>query len=120
MDDEEDVCIVRAQAKGKKNGQPIEAIVDVIDCYARTTGFTAMERTTGWHISIIAAQRWPSRKSLWARFRSSWRCRARLLCAKPKGRGFKITERCGSVGTVVEKAYALMGYPLLRDLLLNS
>ncbi len=76
-------CIVRAHAKGKKNGQPTEAVVEVIDYYDKTTGFTAMQRMTGWHISIVAAmmakQKFPSERCRW-----SWRCRAGLLCARPK------------------------------------
>ena len=55
VDDVRDVCIIRAHAKGKKNGQPTEAVVEVIDYYDETTGFTAMQRMTGWHISIVAA-----------------------------------------------------------------
>ena len=49
-----DVCLIRARAAGMKSGRPAEAIVDVIDYYDEATGFTAMERTTGWHASIVA------------------------------------------------------------------
>jgi len=49
-----DVCLIRARAVGAKSGRPAEAIVDVIDYYDEATGFTAMERTTGWHASIVA------------------------------------------------------------------
>jgi len=55
VDDLEDVCIVRAEAKGKKNGQPTEAFVEVIDYHDPATGFTAMQRLTGWHASIVCA-----------------------------------------------------------------
>jgi lysine 6-dehydrogenase len=47
VDDVEDVCIVRAHAKGKKNGQPTEAVVEIIDYYDEPTGFTAMQRKRG-------------------------------------------------------------------------
>ena len=50
-----DVCIIGVRALGKKNGQPTEATVEVIDYYDEATGFTAMQRTTGWHLSIVAA-----------------------------------------------------------------
>jgi lysine 6-dehydrogenase len=53
--DAKDVCIIRVVAVGKKNGQPTEAAVEVIDYYDETTGFTAMQRLTGWHLSIVAA-----------------------------------------------------------------
>lgn len=50
-----DVCVIHIVAVGKKNGQPAEAKVEVIDYYDEKTGFTAMQRTTGWHMSIVAA-----------------------------------------------------------------
>src|SRR6266480_439449 len=37
-----------------KDGQEQEAIVDLFDYYDEATGFTAMERTTGWHAAIMA------------------------------------------------------------------
>lgn len=50
-----DVCIIRARALGTKDGKPAEAQVDLVDYYDETTGFTSMQRTTGWHLSIVAA-----------------------------------------------------------------
>jgi lysine 6-dehydrogenase len=50
-----DVCFIRAHARGLKNGRPAQAQVDLVDRFDETTGFTAMERTTGWHASIVAA-----------------------------------------------------------------
>ena len=40
--------------RGEKDGRPAEVVVDVLDCYDEATGFTAMERTTGWDGSIKA------------------------------------------------------------------
>ena len=51
----DDVCIIRARAVGRKNGRKAEAIVEVIDYYDPATGFSSMQRTTGWHLSIVAA-----------------------------------------------------------------
>jgi len=51
----DDVCIIRARAVGRKNGRHAEAIVEVIDYYDPATGFSSMQRTTGWHLSIVAA-----------------------------------------------------------------
>jgi len=53
--DDKDVCIIRIIAKGKKEGRAAEAVVELIDYYDEKTGFTAMQRTTGWHLSIVAA-----------------------------------------------------------------
>ncbi len=55
VDELEDVCIVRVQAIGKKDGRRTDATVEVIDYYDAATHFTAMQRCTGWHMSIVAA-----------------------------------------------------------------
>ena len=49
-----DICIIRAHAVGLKDGRKTNAVVEVIDYYDPTTGFTSMQRTTGWHLSIVA------------------------------------------------------------------
>ncbi len=51
---EKDVCILRARAVGESGGRETAAVVDLFDYYDQATGFTAMERTTGWHASIMA------------------------------------------------------------------
>jgi lysine 6-dehydrogenase len=50
-----DICIIRARAVGTKDGRPAEAVAEVIDYYDEATGFSSMQRTTGWHLSIVAA-----------------------------------------------------------------
>jgi len=49
-----DLVIVRVLAKGRKDGQPAEVRVELIDRYDEATGFTAMERTTGWDGALKA------------------------------------------------------------------
>ena len=49
-----DWVIVRVRAIGKKNGRAAEALVESIDNYDPATGFTAMERCTGWSAAIVA------------------------------------------------------------------
>jgi lysine 6-dehydrogenase len=51
---DKDVVIVRVKAVGKKKGRDAEAIVEVIDYFDEATGFTAMERCTGWSAAIVA------------------------------------------------------------------
>ena len=51
---EPDLVIVRVLAKGCKNGQAAQVLLDLIDRFDEVTGFTAMERTTGWDGSIKA------------------------------------------------------------------
>jgi lysine 6-dehydrogenase len=51
---EKDLVIVRVKALGKKDGRQAEATVELIDYYDEQTGFTAMERSTGWSGAIVA------------------------------------------------------------------
>ena len=51
---EPDLVIVRVLARGRKDGHPAEVVVELIDRYDDATGFTAMERTTGWDGSLKA------------------------------------------------------------------
>jgi len=51
---EPDLVIVRVLAKGRKDGRAAEVVVELIDRFDEATGFTAMERTTGWDGSIKA------------------------------------------------------------------
>lgn len=51
---EKDVVALRVKCIGEKNKQAAEVVLEIMDYYDDTTGFTAMERTTGWHASIVA------------------------------------------------------------------
>jgi len=51
---EPDLVIVRVLAKGRLGGRPAGVLVELIDRFDEATGFTAMERTTGWDGSIKA------------------------------------------------------------------
>jgi lysine 6-dehydrogenase len=51
---EPDLVIVRVLARGRRGGAPAEAVVELIDRFDEATGFTAMERTTGWDGSLKA------------------------------------------------------------------
>jgi lysine 6-dehydrogenase len=48
-----DVAIIRAEGKGIKDQRPTKVIIDLIDYYDPQSGFTAMERLTGWHCAIM-------------------------------------------------------------------
>jgi lysine 6-dehydrogenase len=50
-----DMCIIRVRAVGKKDGAPCEAVVEMLDYYDEQTAFSAMQRTTGWRASMVAA-----------------------------------------------------------------
>ncbi len=48
-----DICIMRAIGVGRKDGRERRVTVDLIDRYDPQTGFTAMERLTGWHCALM-------------------------------------------------------------------
>jgi lysine 6-dehydrogenase len=52
--EDKDLVIVRVRALGQKDGRDAEALVEVIDYFDEETGFTAMERATGWSAAIVA------------------------------------------------------------------
>ena len=47
-----DVCVMRVAAAGERGGRPARAVIDLVDRYDEATGFTAMQRLTGWHAAI--------------------------------------------------------------------
>jgi lysine 6-dehydrogenase len=47
-----DVCVMRVAAIGERGGRQANAVIELIDRYDEATGFTAMQRLTGWHASI--------------------------------------------------------------------
>jgi lysine 6-dehydrogenase len=49
----EDVCIMRAVGLGLKDGHETRITLDLIDQYDPQTGFTGMERLTGWHCALM-------------------------------------------------------------------
>jgi lysine 6-dehydrogenase len=49
-----DVVVIRVRATGSKEGRPAQVLLDLMDFYDEETGFTAMERTTGWDAAIVA------------------------------------------------------------------
>lgn len=52
--EDKDLVVIRIRAIGRKDGKATEAVLDLMDFYDEETGFTAMERTTGWDAAIVA------------------------------------------------------------------
>jgi lysine 6-dehydrogenase len=48
-----DIGVMRAVGVGEKAGRPARVTVDLVDRYDESTGFTAMERLTGWHAAVM-------------------------------------------------------------------
>ena len=53
-EDERDVALIRVDARGTKNGEPARAISQIIDYRDLGTGYTAMQRTVAFTMSIAA------------------------------------------------------------------
>jgi lysine 6-dehydrogenase len=89
-----DVCMIRAKGVGRKDGREATVIIDMIDYYDEETGFTAMERITGWHAAIMAAfiARGEVRRGV---TRMELAVPASRFVAAARDRGFKISERWG-------------------------
>jgi len=101
VDDVEDVCIIRVHAMGKKDGQPTEAVVEIIDYYDPTTGFTAMQRMTGWHASIVAEMMARGETPLGA-LPLELAVPGKAFVREAKRRGFKISTEIWAVGACEE------------------
>ncbi len=54
IDKSKDICVIRVVGKGKKDGEIKTFTIDLFDEFDEITGFTAMQRLTGWHASIMA------------------------------------------------------------------
>ena len=52
----EDVCLMRIKAMGKKDSKNVELNIDAKEYYSKNLDLTAMEKWTGWHISIMAIE----------------------------------------------------------------
>jgi len=50
----DDVCVMRAIGTGRREGREVELQLDLVDRRDPATGFSAMERLTGWHAAIMA------------------------------------------------------------------
>ena len=48
-----DVCAIRVVGYGQKEGKETTVTIDLIDYFDEETGFTAMERLTGWHCAMM-------------------------------------------------------------------
>lgn len=54
--EDDDLCAVRGVGVGTKNGNPVRIQIDIFDRQCKDTGFTSMERLTGFSTSIIAQE----------------------------------------------------------------
>jgi len=91
-----DVCVERVRALGMKDQHTAEAVVELVDYYDEATGFTSMERLTGWHAAITAEMIArgvipPGAHSV------ELGVPAKAFVQEARKRGLKITERVNAV-----------------------
>ncbi|MBZ0283132.1 MAG: saccharopine dehydrogenase NADP-binding domain-containing protein [Anaerolineae bacterium] len=87
-----DICLMRAKGIGKKDGEALTLVIDLIDRYDADTGFTAMERLTGWHAAIMAQfiARCEIPSGVWSLEKA---ISANRFLVEVRRRGFQLTER---------------------------
>jgi len=86
-----DVCVMRVTATGERGGRPAEAVIELIDRYDDETGFTAMQRLTGWHAAICLEL--AVRGQLAPGVVSVERVPGTLVVQEGRARGWAFTER---------------------------
>ncbi|MEI6667703.1 MAG: saccharopine dehydrogenase C-terminal domain-containing protein [Acidobacteriota bacterium] len=91
-----DICIMRVKGIGDRGGQPTEVTVELIDRYDERTGFTAMQRLTGWHAAIVLGL--AARGQLPRGVRSVESIAGSLIVAEGKKRGWQFTESVRATG----------------------
>jgi lysine 6-dehydrogenase len=85
-----DICVMRVRGLGDLAGRPTEVVVELIDRYDEATGFTAMQRLTGWHAAIVLGL--ATRGQLPAGVRSVEGISGSLIVSEGRKRGWAFTE----------------------------
>jgi lysine 6-dehydrogenase len=86
-----DVCVMRVAAAGERGGRTATAVIELVDRYDDATGFTAMQRLTGWHAAICLGL--AVRGRLAAGVVPVERVPGDLVIAEGRARGWDIRER---------------------------
>ncbi|MCX6552358.1 MAG: hypothetical protein NTY02_15375 [Acidobacteria bacterium] len=90
-----DICVMRVQATGDHGGRPCEAVVELVDRFDDRTGFTAMQRLTGWHAAICLGL--AVRGKLASGVLSVEQVPGDLIVDAGRARGWAIAERVGPI-----------------------
>ena len=90
--DYRDMCLIRVVVQGLKDGKHYEFMAELVDKHDEETGFTSMERVTGWHTAIMLEMAVQGRAKKGVHGLEIAVDPAEFM-AEAKKRGFKITER---------------------------
>jgi lysine 6-dehydrogenase len=85
-----DLCVMRVTGIGERGGREARATVELVDRYDEGTGFTAMQRLTGWHAAIVLGL--AVRGQLPTGVRPVESVPGALIVAEGRRRGWHITE----------------------------
>ena len=85
-----DVCVMRVVGTGDRDGRPGRFTVELVDRYDEGTGFTAMQRLTGWHAAIVLGL--AVRGQLPAGVRSVESVPGAIIVSESRRRGWHMTE----------------------------
>ena len=86
-----DICVMRVKGIGERDGVPTQAVVDLVDRFDEQTGFTAMQRLTGWHAAICLEL--ATRGEISPGVVSVESVPGSLIVREGRARGWAITER---------------------------
>jgi len=86
-----DVGVMRVAASGERGGLPARLTLELVDRYDEATGFTAMQRLTGWHAAICLEL--AVRGQIAAGVIPVERVPGDLVVAEGRARGWDIRER---------------------------
>ena len=89
---DKDLVIIRIKVVGKKGGRQAEAHLELIDYFDEETGFTAMERGTGWSAAIVTEMAASGQTPRGAGGVEKM-VPARPFVAELRRRGFKVDEK---------------------------
>jgi len=90
--DYRDMCLIRVVVRGIKDQKPAEFTAELVDRYDEKTGFTSMQRLTGWHTAIMLEMAVQGRAEKGVHGLETAVAPVEFM-DEVKRRGFKISER---------------------------
>ena len=95
--EDKDMVVLRVKSVGMKEGREAEAVIDLIDYQDEETGFTSMERTTGFSAAIVAGMMARGEIEVGAGGVETY-VPARLFVEALRERGFSLDEKIEFLG----------------------
>lgn len=90
--DEKDLVVLRVAVRGQNEGKNVEIAYDLVDLHDPKTGFTAMERTTGFSAAVVLHMLADGRIRLRGAVPAEKAVPGRLFLEEIRKRGIRVTE----------------------------